>query len=248
MESSICRVCLENTGNMVNIFEATQKSGISIAQMISQWSGHPVEREDPFPKTICILCLQDAKNAYEMEPTDERGHQLKDSLEEAYEDGRIAHQYVVQPIKEEVPNTPDSEEPKKDLLEDDSFWEKYCCISDSEFDSPQVIEDHSKKKNGHGTNNRNAKMTDNCSLKCNYCSLTFDKKSRLQVHMENHVDNRPHQCYLCLKAFKTSEILKVHMRTHTGERPFQCSHCPKSFTTNSNLKRHLRSVTKCFQE
>jgi len=34
MESSICRVCLENGGDMVNIFEEPHETGVSIAKTV----------------------------------------------------------------------------------------------------------------------------------------------------------------------------------------------------------------------
>ncbi|XP_052856847.1 zinc finger protein 177 [Drosophila gunungcola] len=239
MESSICRVCLENNANMVNIFGATQRSGISIAQIISQWSGHPVEQEDPFPNTICTFCLADAENAYEME--EEVLH---------CEDEKITHHNVVPAREEGVENNADYKNPiedqipsqvKKDPLEDDAFWEEYCQISDSEFDLPQVLEDNAQRQNYW---DKQDCVPSESPFKCTYCPMYFASKSEFQTHLQAHINDRPHMCDLCSKTFATKQVLKVHKRIHTGERPFNCHHCTMSFTTNSNLKRHLRAYTK----
>ncbi|KAI8041295.1 hypothetical protein M5D96_005551 [Drosophila gunungcola] len=75
---------------MVNIFDTTHESGISIALMISRCTEYKVEKGDQFPKTICASCLQDAHNAFEIIETYERSHQFfsffKDVREEECED------------------------------------------------------------------------------------------------------------------------------------------------------------------
>jgi len=38
----ICRVCLGNYDDMVNIFKGTDELGPSIPDMIAQWSGYQV--------------------------------------------------------------------------------------------------------------------------------------------------------------------------------------------------------------
>jgi len=72
----ICRICLEKSGDMVNVFDNTIELGISIADMISQFTGSHVSRGDPFPETICPPCLQDAKIAYQIKQRYEKNQQI----------------------------------------------------------------------------------------------------------------------------------------------------------------------------
>ncbi|XP_017065102.1 zinc finger protein 26-like isoform X2 [Drosophila eugracilis] len=64
MEPTICRVCMVNQENMVNIFSKPPNSRVSIDTIISEWCGQPVVRDDIYSKLICPSCLLDAQNEY----------------------------------------------------------------------------------------------------------------------------------------------------------------------------------------
>jgi len=64
---------------MVNIFQETQELDISIADVISESSGFPV---DSLPKLICLPCCEDAANAFEIKKTYERSHYFFCQMEE----------------------------------------------------------------------------------------------------------------------------------------------------------------------
>jgi len=68
MESPLCRVCLENGGDMVK----PHPIGVSIAKMISESTGFKVERGDLRSETICPSCLKDTQNAFDINQIYER--------------------------------------------------------------------------------------------------------------------------------------------------------------------------------
>jgi len=249
MEASICRVCLENNDNMVNIFNRTHASGTCIANILSHWSGYPVEQDDPFPKTICKSCLQDAENAYDMDTDQQFDEIMKPSLEDfsgkevsiSKESGVAEGAPQEIHIKEEVPDFCSTNEPQviNEPLIEDIFEEEQCHIPDS--DSIPVI-----KENVQGTfysvKDGYVKLTEHLPFKCPHCVRSFSSKGNYTQHLKIHYAQRRFRCFVCSATFKAANILKVHMRIHTGERPFPCVQCNMSFTTNSNLKRHLRTV------
>lgn len=67
---------------MVNIYNGTNKFDISIADMISQFTGFEVFRADSYPESICMPCLEDAQNAFQIKQTYERCHQIFCQLRE----------------------------------------------------------------------------------------------------------------------------------------------------------------------
>ncbi|XP_050742739.1 zinc finger protein 624 [Drosophila biarmipes] len=166
MESSICRVCLENGDNLVNIFEETHQTEVSVADMISEWAGFKIERGDTFPETICPSCLQDAQNAYEMNSTYRRGHRLHCRLKkDPLEDSLKEEVYKEPDIDCHITNNNDSHPPvpkikeedeeellggqfqeKKESSKEEGFEEEYnpkseCKIKSVEEDKLQDVED-----------------------------------------------------------------------------------------------------------
>lgn len=71
-----CRVCLDNSGPMIHIFDGTQELDVSIAAMISEWCGYPVERGDSQPEYICQHCLKCAQTEFGRGHTHEDRHQM----------------------------------------------------------------------------------------------------------------------------------------------------------------------------
>ncbi|KAH8357454.1 hypothetical protein KR084_006256, partial [Drosophila pseudotakahashii] len=263
MEARMCRVCLEHSENMVNIFDRTQDSGTCIANILSQWSGYPVERNDPFPKTICMSCLQDAEKTYEMEET---FHQIqKDSLEEQLIEEEVSSGGIIQVKEELVPDIWSHEEDLENQLpcrvineplEEDVFEEEYFQISDSDFDGPviegacyddPVIEgtfyDDPVIEGAHCDDLREATISKK-DFECSHCPKTFSLERGLMKHLVSH-GVRPlksFECPHCPKTFPLEWSLTRHLVTH-GERPFKCSLCPSTFKINKNFKVHMRVHT-----
>ncbi|EDV47233.1 zinc finger protein 107 [Drosophila erecta] len=253
MESSICRVCLEQKENMLNVFLATPVSGISIASMISQWSGYPVMPQDPFPKTICQRCVQDAHNAYEMDyaPKDSVKEELVEEKEEKEaNEGERANQFDIQLKEEIIDDSQSALEPTDDLCR---FWGdshdnqvpphvmNEPLVENDENDCPNSNRKLEQETRNFETqqkpkNNKNKKEME--MIKCPECPKLLPRK-RLEQHAVTQQDSRPFECPICGKAYKLSSHLKAHSWVHlTGDRPYKCSQCPKSFTLKSNLRRH----------
>lgn len=81
------------------------------------------------------------------------------------------------------------------------------------------------------------------SVKCAYCSESFQCGGGLKSHMRTHAESKPFSCSECEKAFSTIHILVEHMRTHTGEKPFCCPYCPKAYTQSHGLRKHIHTHT-----
>ncbi|XP_016949675.1 zinc finger protein 177 [Drosophila biarmipes] len=198
MEAAICRVCLDNNESMLNIFGRSHESGTCIANILSQWSGYPVEMHDPFPKTICTSCLQDAENAYNLDmeqkfdqittPLLENLDKDKEQVSKAKESelAETVHQEIH--IKEEVPDFWATKEPEvinEPLVED--IFEEEPCHNISHLDSGPAIKENVQRK-FHGPNDRDVGMQDDASY-YNFLGLGSGPETKENVQGKFHGPN-----------------------------------------------------------
>lgn len=73
---------------------------------------------------------------------------------------------------------------------------------------------------------------------CMVCSKTFKSQGKLNVHMAQHYDVKPHCCSLCKKEFSDPSNLRTHMNIHTGDKKFKCDECGKTFRQKAHLDNH----------
>ncbi|XP_011875342.1 PREDICTED: zinc finger protein 135-like isoform X2 [Vollenhovia emeryi] len=79
------------------------------------------------------------------------------------------------------------------------------------------------------------------SLKCAFCTQTFNFPSVLERHMRSHTNERPYLCQLCNKSFKQLGHLSQHALTHHDYRSFQCAVCGVKLESLELLKQHAHS-------
>ncbi|KAK0633421.1 hypothetical protein B0T14DRAFT_419400 [Immersiella caudata] len=76
---------------------------------------------------------------------------------------------------------------------------------------------------------------------CHICNKGFSAKQALNQHMFIHTNQKPLECNICGKTFRYPSALTMHQRVHTGEKPLSCPICGKSFSESSNLSKHKRT-------
>jgi uncharacterized C2H2 Zn-finger protein len=120
------------------------------------------------------------------------------------------------------------------------------------------------------------KVPKDTTLTCDYCSDTFDIKSKLIFHIKNHVakSDTNTQCQICAKTFTNRHFLQIHMmshddtllpcaicgkqvkpqclvnhvrQVHTTVKVLACEICGKAFKTKQNLREHQKYHNKAFQ-
>lgn len=175
----MCRVCQNSTGVMLNIFDGAgnQDAGISVADMISQCTGFPVAKDDPYPDTICLTCLMDTQNAFKMKETYKRSRQafasenglnndinmdLLDARRDSYE---VLDWSDTDPLDAQDPG------PSNCLVKNEPIIDG--------VDTFQV-----------------ENINNNEPLKCPYCSKTCKDESQLKVHIATH-DTEPPKKKCC---------------------------------------------------
>ena len=59
--------------------------------------------------------------------------------------------------------------------------------------------------------------TDEKTLSCPHCNLTFSHPVEFRTHMESHINERPFRCGYCASAFASATMLNQHVRVHMAE-------------------------------
>nr|XP_017025772.1 zinc finger protein 525-like isoform X1 [Drosophila kikkawai] len=239
---TVCRVCLEVTESMVNIYRGTTKFDISIADMISQITGFKVAREDSYPEGICMPCLEDAQNAFQIKQTYERCHKIFCQLREELMDKSSCELPRDQDASGEAelafkcPHCPKRCRLKCNLTKHIKLHSKErpfrCDHCQKTFKDSSVLQKHIRIHTGERP------------FKCTQCPKAFSYSGSLRDHMLGHTGERPHQCPHCSSSFRWQKLLKTHLRTHTGERPYKCPDCSKSFAARTTLETHIRTHSK----
>ncbi|KAH8318515.1 hypothetical protein KR067_006771 [Drosophila pandora] len=74
------------------------------------------------------------------------------------------------------------------------------------------------------------------------CSLRFQTKQKLEVHMLRHNGIKNFSCPYCGLRKTTKNELRLHINFHTLERTWSCSQCPKVCNSSTSLKKHFRTI------
>ena len=102
-------------------------------------------------------------------------------------------------------------------------------------------------------------------FECSICAKKFDRRWKLQIHLDMHDGKIPFKCRFCDKNFTTGWHCRKHERIHTGDLPqckvcggrflilekhmlvhsevrekHVCSECGKEFTRERYLLRHMQ--------
>ncbi|XP_046490972.1 uncharacterized protein [Neodiprion pinetum] len=82
-------------------------------------------------------------------------------------------------------------------------------------------------------------MSDQAPFTCFICDVSFDNKSKLYDHVDEHNGSKPFKCSFCPKTFNMQRKLKRHIHNHINYKSFVCEVCRKSFTKKSSLESHM---------
>ncbi|KAH8327899.1 hypothetical protein KR067_001427, partial [Drosophila pandora] len=227
----VCRVCQNSTGVMVNIFDGAgnQDAGISVADMISQCTGFPVAKDDPYPDTICLTCLMDTQNAFKMKENYKRSRQAFASDNGLNNEINMDLLDVRRDLDEALVRSDTDSLDAQDPGPSNCLQRFNCTYCSQSFSRQSHLRDHTLRHTGDRP------------FQCSFCPQAFVKRCNLKAHVRTHTGERPFKCSECSKAFAKKSYLRHHIFTHTGERPYQCLSCLKTFSHGSALREHTKT-------
>ncbi|XP_050740918.1 zinc finger protein ZFP2 [Drosophila biarmipes] len=190
-EEEVCRVCLQQDGDMINIFEGMQGLEMSIPDMIAQWSGYQVEKGDSLPETICPTCLQDARAAFGIIQKLQKAEGRTENPLGRTDGGESnkAQEYQV----------------KNEPVDEDIFLEAACKAMDSQLFEQDVCKIEVVETD---LSNRHNYILSALDLDLDNITKTTDLPSRVK---------RRYKCSLCPKSFADASQFSQHIVTHSEE-------------------------------
>nr|XP_044250751.1 zinc finger protein 398 [Drosophila takahashii] len=245
-----CLVCQEKHEHMVNIFDDTQESGITIATMISQSIELRIEKGNSSPETICPTCLEFVQNAYESMQANDRDQQLfGQPKNEMVEEDLI--QVKNEPVEEDHFEEVQSRESKQKQKATPSavsptFHCYHCTLVLSDHISLAI---HLRNHEENGDLDR----TKEPPHRCPHCDKMFLYASKYKNHIRSHgkpiiAPAPPLKCPQCPKIYFKAGNLEAHKLMHTKDNtkntktpPFRCPYCPKIFLYDSFFQDHMQT-------
>ncbi|EDX05249.1 GD21902 [Drosophila simulans] len=204
MEEAVCRVCLRQEGDMINIFDGTQDPGVSIADMITCWSGHQVERGDFMPETICPECLEDAREAF--------GYIQKFEGEKICKIFKSESSRIENQLEGPETNVAQKYHVKNEPVDDELYLEAVGTASNDPFEK-----DICKIE---------AEEINQSSLP-NYISTALDLDITPTISNVPSRGKRRYKCSMCSKSFAAASQFSQHILTHSednaGSHESNCS-------------------------
>ncbi|KAH8240572.1 hypothetical protein KR026_000182, partial [Drosophila bipectinata] len=263
----ICRVCINTTNQMVDIFGQKPKSGIPLSDLILQCTGNTVKKEDPYPDFLCMSCLKELEDASEIIETFKRSHQFfcqlkeqKDPEEDPPEEeaGRPLEDgddiYTIDLISDqsddansEDDNCPVKNEPIDEYIYEDEEIDK---LAESNKDNEAInfdiiVKEDEELRENEDTVSEGITISDEdedevpVQFKCHLCPKSFTTKIGLIRHNIFHSDKLPFKCPHCPKSFRRKANHKEHVLSHSKERQLKCNLCPKTFMRIRYLEEHI---------
>ncbi|XP_076263756.1 uncharacterized protein LOC143198441 isoform X2 [Rhynchophorus ferrugineus] len=263
--SKICRLCLKQNINLLNIFHS---GGATIISKI--FSMQPSE-DDFLPKNICISCMDKCTQYLEFRHLCENNNEyllsvLNNKIKDADIDN-VSELVKVDTIDVKHQNLDlpcvitSSQEPKAENSNIDLFSCNYCQLN---FNEKESESEHKKVYHPYDDEHYcyicvkdfSLKYTDLQKLKnhlyshknpskitCEYCDKKLRSNYDKNIHLRVHTGEKPIKCSQCKKSFRDPRYLMVHLKTHSDEKSYKCLICNKAFSQKFTLNTHQKTHT-----
>ncbi|XP_059480744.1 zinc finger protein 660-like [Neocloeon triangulifer] len=215
----------EHASPLDNYLEANHSSSVEkhipddIVSSLGLLSDLPIDlSSDDFDEPDGLIKIKEEAKDSEPEEDLEQDDQVSTTSEEEEEDSDVT----------DSPSTrirSDIKEQEKELSE---FYKLTCSECEYKCTTFASLSSHCKK-------------THDCrpTIFC-HCGKSFNRRSHLIRHRNQHLGVHRYKCETCERGFHFKFMLRSHMYTHGPEsdKPFKCDECQRSYITKSGLTNH----------
>ncbi|KAJ6633116.1 Transcription factor grauzone [Pseudolycoriella hygida] len=255
--TQLCRLCLERTGDVVNVFDKFQ--GSTIASVLTQHFWFQVCKYDGYSEYLCEICWINTKTFHNFYKRVERRqkdfshlarvevHSIK---EKPSDDISLVQNDVADPpvIEFQLPKESDDLEP-----DPDEHVKMEIDIGETKITENRTIAsnpiDEEEEDLGETNQNgdfsamtlkkKNEKIREFFDLSCEICSETFETFGKVIKHYRT-AHNVAGYVLCCGRKFHGFGRALNHISHHLNPDAYRCDICDKRFPCKNSLQRHMK--------
>ncbi|KAJ6633995.1 Transcription factor grauzone [Pseudolycoriella hygida] len=264
ISNQLCRLCLERTDDVVNVFDKFQ--GSTIASILTQHFWFQVCKYDGYSEYLCEICWINTKTFHNFYKRVERRqknfshlakvetHSIK---EEPSDDPMLESDLIL--FKNEVTDPPvtefqlpkESDDLKPDPNEhvkmeidigDTSVTENSTIASNPiEFEEERDLDEFNQNGDFSGmtVKEKNEKIREFFDMSCQICSETFETFGKIKKHYRT-AHTVAGYVHCCGRKFHGFSRALNHIFHHLNPDAYRCDICDKRFPCKHSLQRHMR--------
>ncbi|XP_055644785.1 zinc finger protein OZF-like [Toxorhynchites rutilus septentrionalis] len=265
--SSICRICMENSNNLVSVFAKLEN--VFIAQIITECTSVQITENDGLPESICKPCMTELKRFQEFigkaHKTDRALRRLfKSEIKlggsEQNPDQKLESEYQFAMVLASKSTVAEAQESDSDLNDDDDANESDWLGQDSDGGTNFSRVEKQPKDTAVETESMDESELETFKtveldlkmLLCCSCFAQFENEEQLNVHSKEAHGNRIHikaikkyTCNLCLRGYSSAISLRAHNRKmETVNKVYECKICGLRVLEQQKKRQHAQSHVK----
>ncbi|KAJ6634063.1 Transcription factor grauzone [Pseudolycoriella hygida] len=266
--AQLCRLCIENASDVVNVFDTFEDS--TIASILTQHFWFQVCKDDGYSEYLCQACWMNTKtfhNFYKRVECRQKENWDLASLEThiVKEEPRFGPtlEADLTLVKNEVTDPPvpvqiceeESDKfncgPNENLqmeIDAEDSNDKGDSISSSftpnshESNDEGDLDDSNQKPTFYGITlkEKNKKIREFFDLSCQICNETFETFNKAKKHYRA-IHNVPFLVYCCGRKFNRITFALSHIFHHQNPDSYRCETCDKRFSHKAAFQKHIKN-------
>ncbi|KAK4876243.1 hypothetical protein RN001_012665 [Aquatica leii] len=226
----MCRICLEESNEMIDIHSNQNSLQLSIAEMVSICTNVKVEENDLISCLVCSTCTEEIIQATKFRLKFNKSYKLLNEylLKVNSKDEDSDQIVIINTIRDSF---------KSDTVE-------IYAEEEIDKDKPGNEKMYKCKKCGEGFDSKVERIRHQRVFKHYIRKTVICSKCNLQIPIQNYkMHYSKHfkclKCKLCDKTFSNNFNLQRHMHIHSNAKPYKCNVCNAKFARQDKLKEHI---------